>query len=213
MPRTNPKHQKRRVVASRQQQLSTGGFPTRYLVMTLILVGAVVAIIVLVVTLNKDNDNKTQNLSVQDNDIVILKYKLWTNPNLDPIASVKNTPVYQESTNFQRNVSKDNIQPTGFYYNILGMKISESKYFALPANVDDNGDKVDDITSQEVLSYGKPTDALYNTPLVYWVEIVNITKSDANKPSSSGLNITENQLNSYLNVFSISNLFLLSDLF
>jgi hypothetical protein len=213
MPKTNPKHQRKRVAIERKQSLMDSSFPTRYLIMALIFIAAVTTIIILVVTLNPKDNNKTEKLIVQDGDIVVLEYKIWRNPNLDTNAELEERVADRVQNNYERNVSKDNITPLGLYNHILGKQKGYGGYFTLKAYVDADKNGLDDTTGEIVLGYGDPTSEFYNTQVTFYVKILNITKSAANAPKTSGIGPAESTLNSLNELESFNNLFLLNDLF
>jgi hypothetical protein len=196
MPKQNPKHQRKTVLYERQHELQARAkFPKRYLVMGIILVSSITIIVVLFIVFNPD-DSPDRSLIVEDNDVVDLYYKLWTNPDKETLAVVIKRTTFQENPSFVFNISKGSVI-NGFYYEVLGMTKGESQYFPLPANVDElplpDGDGIDDITGKEILSYGDPSHELFNTSLVYWVSITNITKHKSS-PSSAGIGPSESLL-------------------
>ncbi len=112
---------------------------------------------------------------IQIGDDVELEYTLWiATPGTGPSGSVDSSgSPYQGPATFPTTVQKGGLI-NGFYYEILGMGVGETKTFDVPANIDANGDGYDDNTNQEVLSYGSPSHDLYNTNLVFRVTVISI---------------------------------------
>ena len=82
---------------------------------------------------------------------------------------------------------------------MLDLEIGEISRFRIEPNDDKNGDGIDDITDEEVLGYGNEGHALYNMSIYYWIQVINITKSEENAPASANFaiqvdNISENSL-------------------
>ncbi len=107
-------------------------------------------------------------------DSVELEYTLYIapkgsgNPGL-----VDTTSAYQGPSTFTTDVIKGKLI-NGFFYQIIGMVEGQTKEFNVGANVDANEDGFDDITTQEVLSYGAPSHELYNTNLFFRVKLIKI---------------------------------------
>jgi hypothetical protein len=208
MPKQNPKHQRKTVLYERQHELQARAkFPKRYLVMGIILACSIIGIVVLFVVLNPDNPID-KSLSVEEFDKVDVNYKMWANKNKDPLVFVIYRPSGpdDENENFVFNVSKSNVI-AGFYFNILGLNKGESDYFALPANIDNDNNGFDDNTGDEVLSYGANNSQFFNTPLIFWVRINNITKHSS-QPNSSEVGPSESLLLSWLHRNIITSLFI-----
>lgn len=212
MPRINPKHQKKKIVAMRQQKFSRGHFPWRYLLMFVIFV-AVIGITVAIVMLSKSPEETTDTVVVQEYDKVIVHYKLWIDSDHDLIVDWRNSPPDQESATFSTNVSKD-ATILGFYQHLLGKRQGESERFILEPNVDYNGDGIDDVTNKEVLGYGDPGHDLFNTTLVYWIQIINITKSKLyTQNNNPEFHYNSAEVDIFNQITSIRNLFVSEALF
>ena len=213
MPKSNPKHQRKNAVLERQQSLTEGSFPTRYLVMALIFIGAVTTIIILVVTLKPGTTPETTNVIVQNGDIVKMEYKIWKNPTGEANAILKERfPDFTES-NYERNVSQTSIVPLGLYQYILGKSKGHTGYFSIEPNRDEDGNGFDDDDGEPVLGYSKSRPDFYNVRLTFYVEIKNITKGAINAPNASGNIPSESSLHSYMQMNSVLDLFVLKHLF
>lgn len=111
---------------------------------------------------------------IQIGDSVELEYTLWiATPNSGNNGLIDTSSPYQGPATFPTTVQKGGLI-NGFYYAILGMGEGEEKTFDLPANIDANGDGIDDNTGLEVESYGSSSHDLYNTKLKFKVRVISI---------------------------------------
>ncbi len=118
-----------------------------------------------------DTDNP---ITIQINDDVVLEYTLWIAPAGSGTSGVIDTSTpHAGPDQFPATVKKGNLI-NGFYYAIIGMEVGETKEFTLDANIDYNGDGIDDNTGQEILSYGSPGHDLFNTNLKFRVKVISI---------------------------------------
>ncbi len=162
-------------IATSQTSKSNSGFVI--FVILCIIVGASVSGILIANDKVPDNngtdptDNDT-GTGIKDGDFITFKYEFYVDTNHD--SQFSTNELIDSSDYFEWIVEVDSDQgfPPGLYINILGMKKGESKYFTLPANTDANEDGVDDITGEDVMSFG--SGPLVNTALKYYVEIFKI---------------------------------------
>ncbi len=118
-----------------------------------------------------DNNNNPDD-GIQDGDIIYFKYKFFMDINHDLLFS--EDELVDNADAFQWKVEKDSAQgfPPGLYINILGMNLGDTKNIFLPPNIDEDGDGKDDVTGEDVLSFG--SGPFVNTALKYDVEILVI---------------------------------------
>lgn len=115
------------------------------------------------------------SIFVEPGDTINIHYKLWTaEPGTGLDGEVDMSAPVQDDI-FEAVVSKQGLI-NGFYYEILGMVYLQEKTFSIAACIDENGDGLDDYTGQEPLGYYNPDDTLYNTNLVFYVQITYIAK-------------------------------------
>jgi hypothetical protein len=203
----NPKHQKKKVKYSRQQNLGGSNFPWRYVLMAVIFVGVFTAVIYAVVTMGDGQSDEVDDvIKIEDGDTAEIEYKLWPDADHDGVINWQDTDPVQDAT-FTTEVKKGSLI-NGFYNKLLGMKIGGTDTFFLDANVDANGDGVDDITGEDIVSYGSPGHDLFNTSLVFWVRIVNITKLV--EPEITTTDSLSNDMPTQLLIFN--NLWLINDI-
>ncbi|UYP45185.1 hypothetical protein NEF87_001470 [Candidatus Lokiarchaeum ossiferum] len=133
------------------------------------------------VTYSPSNDGSTTTTTstpgsgIQVGDDVELEYTLWiATPQSGNGGVIDTSSPYQGPATFPTTVQKGGLI-NGFYYAILGMEEGESKTFELPANIDANGDGIDDNSGLEVESYGAPSHDLYNTKLKFTVRVISIS--------------------------------------
>ncbi len=111
---------------------------------------------------------------VKDGEKVRMEYTLWIAPEgSGPEGEVNMNSHYQGPAKFIINVTRENLI-YGYYLAVLGMRINDTKTFSLPANNDTDEDGFDDITGEEVLSYGSPESPLFNTNIRFKVTIIKI---------------------------------------
>jgi hypothetical protein len=197
----NPKHNKKKVLLSRQQVFESSGHNYRYIAMVLIFIAAIGGIIALVIYINKNQSPETDPmLLVQDEDVVKVEYKLWADENRDNKIDWEKTEPNEHKT-IEQNMTKDKVPCKGFYNNVIGMKLGEKKRFFLKANVDVDGDGIDDNTGDPIESYGNPSAQFYNMSLVFWVDILNITKAANNIPESTTQTSSVNEMSNFGSIF------------
>lgn len=175
MGKENPKHRKKKVSANRQGRFESG-VNYRFWLMGALFIGIIVGAVWLVVYLDKDPDDADKDIpEIEDQDIAEVSYKLWADKDRDGEIKWTEDPA-DEVDIFEKNITKDNFI-NGFYKNLLGMKEGETDHFFLVANVDTDGNGIDDNTNIEIETYGDPNHKFYNMSLVFWVRIENITKA------------------------------------
>jgi hypothetical protein len=137
------------------------------------------------------NPNDTQtttadpNLFIEDGDLVVFQYTLWAAPRDSGVDGVINldTPI-QGPLSYETLIRRGYDLPSGVYLALLNMKSGNTKEFNLTANIDANGDFIDDVTGLDVLSFGNPIDIegnpnpFYNANIKYRILILQITKSE-----------------------------------
>ncbi len=113
---------------------------------------------------------------VEPGDTINIHYKLWTAEHQSGLDGEVDMSAPVQDDIFEAVVSKQSLI-NGFYYEILGMVYMQEKTFSIAACIDENGDGLDDYTGQEALGYYDPEDLLYNTNLVFYVQITYIAKA------------------------------------
>ena len=185
VPSKNPKHNKKEYYV-RKKQYDERKIPIKYFAMGFIFVFTITGVVLLAIYL-PDSINHGDRLYIEDGDTANVHYKLWIDDDRDIYIDIHEDP-YQENT-MDFIVSKENVI-TGFYKELLDLEIGEISRFGFGPNVDLDNNKIDDITKEEVLGYGYPSDHfLFNMSIYYWIQIINITKSEENLPASSLNNI------------------------
>jgi hypothetical protein len=192
-PTSAPKYYDEDVVPRSSSNSQTKGFAI-FLIVTFCIAGGIAGGIIYAennpseTTTNTPGGNtSTPSITTTTTTTAVLKvangrsftvyYTLWKDTNGDGVADTR-VPQPGEDADGVANFPVDGLSKSGliagFYYNLLGMTEGQEKTFDLPANVDANGDGIDDNTGQEVLSYGNPTHEMFNTALRFWVRVVNI---------------------------------------
>ena len=179
MPKKNPKHAKK-VFYERKKQYDKRSIPIKYFVMGFIFVISITGVVLLAIFLPDSINNNGDTLYIEDGDNVVVHYKLWMVADIGDLdKSVSSGEDFQDGDNFETIVTKDALY-NGFYYELLGREIGEIYEFAIDKETDANGDGFDDYTGEEIL--GKPdADKIY----YFWVQVLDITKSEDNLPSTS----------------------------
>ena len=162
-------------ISKTQSSKSNSGFAI--FVIICIIIGASVSGILIAQNKNPNNNGTDPNNNdtgngIKDGDIIFFQYEFYMDVNHDLIFTEQE--LIDNSDAFQWKVEQDSAQgfPPGVYINILGMNLGQSKTFILDANVDEDGDGKDDITGEDVLSFGSGPFA--NTALKYFVKILQI---------------------------------------
>lgn len=150
--------------------------------MGFIFILSITGVVLLAKYLPDSNLGHGDNLYIEDGDTAKIHYKLWIDDDRDSFIDI-DVPPYQEST-LDFSITKDGLI-NGFYYESLDLEIGEIAKFLIDPNIDADGDGDDDITGDEILGYGAPSHALFNMTIYYWIQVVNITKSEENIPASS----------------------------
>ena len=149
------------------------------LVLVVVFVAVIAVVVIVILNLDAFNPNIGDDVIIEDGDSAMIHYKLWiaeSEGNDVDIDWVDVTPD-QENTflpTITKGDSSGGLIP-GFYNALLGMKENETNRFFLDANIDDNGDGIDDITGKDVVSYTGSHD-LANTRLLFWLEVLDIVK-------------------------------------
>lgn len=160
--------------------------------MTMIFIGVIAVITIIFFFIFGD-----QGLRVEKYDLVKLDYKIYTHDdyenNKDPTINKKK--VWLNVSSRYDDKSEDDII-VGFYKELLGKKIGDT----LPNKLiekcrDKDKDEKDDTSGEDALSYGFPSDDLYNTDIVLWFHILDINKSGP----EDGVEISSAQISSDFN--------------
>ena len=154
--------------------------------MGLIFILSITGVVLLAKYLPDSNLGHGDNLYIEDGDTAKIHYKLWIDDDKDGFIDIDEDPYQEDTLDF--TITKGGLI-NGFYYECLDLEIGEISKFLIDPNVDEDGDGIDDITDEEVLGYGAPGHALFNTTIYYWIQVVNITKSEENLPAGSIDNI------------------------
>lgn len=112
---------------------------------------------------------------VENGDTVSMNYTVWVANETGSEGEFDMDAPYEGPIHFATVVSPNNLV-YGFYLNILGMGINETKLFDLPPNIDENGDGYDDFTNEVVQSY--TTGDFANTKLRFNCTILTIIKQE-----------------------------------
>ena len=117
-------------------------------VIVCIIIGASVSGII-VASNNADDDpnnNGPEPVGIQDGDTIVFKYDFFIDWNDDKVF--ESSELVDNDDYYVWKVQEDTIEgfPPGLYYNLLGMEEEDTKTFIIPANIDQNGDGIDDIT-------------------------------------------------------------------
>lgn len=120
---------------------------------------------------DEDPDPNGTGSGIKDGDLIHFKYALHIDWNHD--LEFTNDEFVIDADDFKWRVEEDSEEnfPPGLYYNILGMTEEETKIFTIPANVDNNGDGIDDFTGIPVWE-GEDSLGQYN--LQFYIEILII---------------------------------------
>ncbi|MHA1718904.1 MAG: hypothetical protein ACTSWX_10005 [Promethearchaeota archaeon] len=180
MPKQNPKHKKSQIYYERKRSLDSQGIPKKYFVMGFIFIVAIVGVVLLVKYLPNSPLGHGNKLYIEDGDMAELHYKLWKVNDINDLDT--NSPPTQESKNFITNVSKDSLI-NGFYYKLIDREIGEIFEFVIDKETDEDHDGKDDDTGKEILGYAD------GSILYFWVQVLNITKSEDLPPASALGNI------------------------
>ena len=184
MPKKNPKHAKK-AFYERKKQYETRKLPIKYIAMGFIFVISITGVVLLAIFLPDSTNDNGDKLYVEDGDNVVVHYKLWMVADIGDLdKSVSSGDDFQEGENFETIVTKEALY-NGFYYELLGREIGEAYEFAIDKETDANGDGFDDDNPDEEI-LGKPDS---NKIYYFWVQILEIVKSEDNLPSSSLDNI------------------------
>ncbi|WP_371805662.1 hypothetical protein [Candidatus Lokiarchaeum ossiferum] len=186
IPSKNPKHNARKQQYVKKQNLSANSINPRLIFMGIGFVIIVVAVVILVINIDKLNPagEEEEIRVIEYGDSAILQFKMWVDTNddgkvewdeyHDPITNEEITPAMGGEV---YPTISETVEPYGFYGEMVGMEQGQTKRFVLEANVDDNGDGIDDNTGLKTRSYGKPSSPYYNTAIRYYIKILNITKN------------------------------------
>lgn len=192
MPKVSPKEKARKLRMVQQKRLDHGTPNLKYWLMGIVGVAAIVGIVVALYYFGESKTNQETN-KIETGDNVTMHYRLWIDDNKDGQIDISKPP-YQETESFKTDVYSvyhEGLPPGktqlihGFYLNLLGKVVNQSFSFRLEANVDANGDYIDDVTNKVVVSY--TSGELANTSLYFWVKILNIEKG---RDESSGMKIS-----------------------
>ncbi|MHA1746175.1 MAG: hypothetical protein ACTSWW_09250 [Promethearchaeota archaeon] len=126
----------------------------------------------------------TSGIFIEPGDTINLLYTLWAAPPQSGLSGEvdMSAPLPQQEPLMQTTVTKEYLI-NGFYYELLGMVYMEEKTFSIAASRDEDFDGLDDYTGQEPLGYywagnaTVPMNALYDTNLVFYVQITYIAKA------------------------------------
>ncbi|UYP45075.1 hypothetical protein NEF87_001360 [Candidatus Lokiarchaeum ossiferum] len=214
IPSKNPKHNARKQQYVKKQNLSANSINPRLIFMGIGFVIIVVAVVILVINidnLNPANGGEEETRVIEYGDSAILEFKMWVDTNGDGLVDWDE---YHDDENNEITPAmggevyptiSTSAEPYGFYGAMVGMEQGQTKRFVLEANIDDNGDGIDDNTGLKTQSYGKPSSPYYNTAIRYYIKILNITKKGEDPlpwnvqqpanpivpPSSSNIGITD----------------------
>jgi hypothetical protein len=139
-----------------------------------VIIGASVTGII-VANNNTDEDPDPTNgtgTGIKDGDTIIFKYEFYIDWNDD--KEFDSTELAFNEDAYEWKVKENTVEeyPPGLYYNILGMKEGETKTFIIPANIDGNGDGIDDFTGIPVWVSEDHNFGVHD--LKYFVEIFTI---------------------------------------
>ena len=196
VPSKNPKHGKK-LYYERKKQYEKQKLPVKYIAMGVIFVLSITGVVLLAIFLPDSPIGHGDNLFIEDGDSALIHYKLWIDGSeRDGIIDIDEDPEQENTLDF--DVVKG-ATINGFYYEMLDLEIGEISRFRIEPNVDLNGDGIDDLTDEEVLGYGNQGHALFNMSIYYWIQVINITKSEETAPASANFaiqvdNISENYL-------------------
>ena len=196
VPSKNPKHGKK-LYYERKKQYEKQKIPVKYIAMGVIFVLSITGVVLLAIFLPDSPIGHGDNLFIEDGDSALIHYKLWIDGSeRDGIIDIDEDPEQENTLDF--DVVKG-ATINGFYYEMLDLEIGEISRFRIEPNVDLNGDGIDDLTDEEVLGYGNQGHALFNMSIYYWIQVINITKSEETAPASANFaiqvdNISENYL-------------------
>ena len=156
-------------ISTSQSSKSNNGFAV--FVIVCIIIGASVSGILIAINKQDEDPNGTSGSGIQDGDLIHFKYVFYIDWNHD--KEFTNDEYIMNADDFEWIVEENSEQgfPPGLYYNILGMKVGDTKLFTINANVDINKDGIDDITAIPVWE-GEDSFGQYN--LQYYIEIVKI---------------------------------------
>lgn len=158
-------------ISKTESSKSNNGFAI-FVVVCIIVGASVSGIIIASNKINEDPDDPNGTGSgIQDGDSIHFKYMFYIDWNHD--LEFTNDEFIMDADDFKWIVEEDSEQgfPPGLYYNILGMKVGETKYLTINANVDKDEDGIDDFTKIPVWE-GEDSLGQYN--LYYYIEILKI---------------------------------------
>lgn len=176
MPSKNPKHNKK-AFYERKMQFESRSIPIKYFVMGFIFVISITGVVLLAIFLPDALDN-ADKIYIEDGDLAEVHYKLWKVNEIDDLDT--NSEPTQESKNFITDVTKDSLI-NGFYYELIdNREIGEIFEFVIGKETDADSNGFDDDTGKEILGYAD------GKILYFWVQVINITKSE-DIPAASSL--------------------------
>lgn len=191
MPKSNPKHVKKKVEYQRRKNVIRSKIPLRYWIMGVIFVVVITSVIIVVanldkLTANNDPDSDLYISEVVDNCWVSMGYRIYYDQNEDGVIDYigADAEIHDEKTiDRPYTVQVNNytlIQ--GWYEGLLGMKKNENKYITIEAFVDEDSDGRNDITGNPPMGYQLGTLAFKK--LIIYVVIGQIYSEEEFDPST-----------------------------
>lgn len=120
-----------------------------------------------------DSTTTTPTSGIQPGDTARLEYTLWVDFDGNGNVDITTESPFQGPAEFDANMVKGSLI-AGFYYEVLGMSVGETKTFEIPGQLDANNDGIEDGTDNELLGYGPSNSDLYNKLLVFRVRVISI---------------------------------------
>ena len=193
MPKSNPKHIKKKVVYQRSKSLQKHTIPTRYWIMGVFGIVIIAGVIVLAVTwdditgnVNNDDDNPQKLSRVVDGCWVTMAYRIYYDKNGDGEIDYTglDVEIYDEKTidyPFTTQVTTERLI-LGWYRGLLGLAKGEEDYINIEAFVDTDGDGRNDDSGEPPLGYTVGT--LKYKALIIFVHIIEIYAEEGFDPNT-----------------------------
>lgn len=213
MPKSNPKHIKKKVVYQRSKTLQKNTIPTRYWIMGVIGIIVISAAVVIAVSWDDitgqgNNDTNPQKISkVVDGCWVTMAYRIYYDKNNDGVIDYTglDAEIYDQADidhPFTTQVTTDRLI-LGWYRGLLGLTIGEEKYIDIEAFVDDNDDGRNDNSGEPPLGFTSDNHPLKYKHIIIFVHIVEIYAEEGFDPNT----ITYYPTTTFSNFNSKNNLF------
>ncbi|MCF2139818.1 MAG: hypothetical protein K9W44_07180 [Candidatus Lokiarchaeota archaeon] len=193
MPKSNPKHIKKKVVYQRSKALDQHSIPTRYWIMGVLALVIIASVVVLAITWDDitgqgtdDNDKPHTILRVVDGCWVTMAYRIYYDKNDDGVIDYTglDAEVYDEKpidAPYTVQVTSAHLI-LGWYRGLLGLTKDEDTYIQIEAFVDLDEDGRNDNSGEPPLGFTVGT--LKYKALIIYTYILEIYAEEGFDPST-----------------------------